>query len=395
MIDTTLRPLFLPPEWSQTVMERLAFQTDAIVSHDYTTQTRATRLTPRRSFEYTIAAEAQLRQRFMNMAYLRGANRWHVPVWMDGLGTTATSAAGATTVAAAGTSRNFVVGGPAFIQSPDLATFEVFEVAAVAAGSISAAAPLVSAYPAGSMVYPALVGAIDQQFNQAAFTSSFGYGRVKVNIAQANPFTAYTWPTTYRGYPVLEDRPETSRDPDTSWQWMTEGLDDTVGVPTLTDTAGIPLYRQPHDWSLQSRAAIDRFRSMVYALNGAQKSVWVPTWTDDLTLGATLAAGGTSLQVRRAGAAAVAGMVNRRDLRIETTLGTYYRRIASATDPGTGLNETLVLSSALPTAVNAANVIQISYMALCRSDTDSFELTYFTGEHADVPMAWRARQNDV
>lgn len=394
-IDLSLRPFFLPPNWGDSLMERLQFRTDAIVSEDYTTQTRATRLTPRRSFEYSVGAEKLLRQRFANSAYLRGAGLWYLPTWVDGVELRAPAALASDTISAVADGRGFLVGGPVFIQSPDLATFELAEVAAIGPTSITLAGVLAAAYPAGSLVYPALRARLDQQFSQNAFTAGFAYGRVKFSVAEANPFGAYAWPTLYRGVPVLEDRPETSRDPESVVQWMLDGLDDEIGIPTFYDPAGIPLYRQSHDWQFVTRAQINRFRSIAYALEGKQKSVWVPTWADDLTLHANLGVNATGLQVKRCGATAVAGKVNRRDLRIETTTGVHYRRIASAVDPGTGQFETLTLSSGLPVALNSSTLVQISYMAVCRSDTDNFEFNYFTGESASLAMAWRARQNDV
>lgn len=394
-IDLTLRPFFIPPNWREQLLERLQFRTDAIVSEDYTTQTRATRLTPRRSFEYSLGADLQLRQRFANSAYLRGGGRWYLPTWVDGVELVAPASASADTLPAPPLGRPFRVGDALFIQSPDLATFELAEVAAIGLSTITLAGALEFSYPAGSMVYPALRARIDMQFSQSAFTASALYGRIKFNVAEPNPFPAGEWDQLYRGVPVLLDRPETTRDPETVMQWMLDGLDDEIALPVFGDPVGVPLYRQAHDWKFQTRAEIDRFRGMAYALEGKQRSIWVPTWADDLTLQATLNAGATGLRVKRCAASALLGKTNRRDLRIETTDGVYYRRIVAAADPGSGAYETLTLDASLPVALTLANVIQISYMAVCRSESDNFEFNYFTGESAELASAWRARQNDV
>ena len=394
-IDPTLRPFFLPPNWREQLIERLQFRTDAIVSENYTTQTRATRLTPRRSFEFSIGADQQLRQLFANTMYLRGGGRWYLPTWVDGVALAAPAAAGTDTVAAAAAGRGFEVGGAAFIQSTDPAVFELAEVAAIEAGAIQLAGLLANPYPAGSAIYPALRAQLDMQFSQNAFTSSAIYGRMKFNVMEANHYPAHEWAQLYRGVPVLLDRPVTSRDPETVVQWMLDGLDDEIGIPTYRDPVGVPLYRQAHDWKPTNRDELNRLRSIFYALEGKQKSIWVPTWADDLTLQAPLAAGAVAMRVKRCGATAVASKVNRRDLRIETTSGVYYRRILGASDPGIGAFETLTLDSALPVGLTTSNLVQISYMAVCRSESDNFEFNYFTGEAAEVATAWRARQNDV
>jgi hypothetical protein len=86
---------------------------------------------------------------------------------------------------------------------------------------------------------------------------------------------------------------------------------------------------------------------------------------------------------------------NRRDLRIELTDGTVlYRRVTSAAAVDAD-KELLVLDANLGRAVTAAQFAQVSFMGLCRSDSDIFEFAWWTGEYADVTTAWRARQHDV
>lgn len=399
-LDPTLPAFFMPPNWREQLLERLQFRTDAIVSEDYTTQTRATRLTPRRSLEYTVGADADLRRRFANATYARGGRRWYLPVWMDGVELLAPATAGSDTIAASTALRDFATGGALFIQSPDLATFELIEIADVGLLTVTLAGVLANAYPRGSTIYPAVKARLDLQFSQNAFTSGSAYGRGKFNVVEPNHYGAFEWPTMHRGFPVLEDRPETNdRDPETVFQWMLDGLDDEIGIPSYRDPVGVPLYRQAHDWTLPTRAAINRFRSMAYALEGKRGSIWVPTWADDLVLSQPYDGGTTPMRVRACGAVALSGMVNRRDFRIETrqggTTNVRYGRVNTITAGAAGV-EHLNLGAERPGwPVAQDQTLQISWMALCRSETDNFEFNYFSGEAATVAMAWRARQNDV
>lgn len=397
-LDPTLPAFFMPPNWREQLLERLQFRTDAIVSEDYTTQTRATRLTPRRSLEYTVGADADLRRRFANATYARGGRRWYLPVWMDGVELLAPATSGSDTIAAATALRDFAAGGVLFIQSPDLATFELIEIADVGLLTVTLAGVLANAYPRGSTIYPAVKARIDLQFSQSVFTSSASYGRVKFNVAEPNPYPAYEWPTIYRGFPVLEDRPETTRDPETVFQWMLDGVDDEIAVPTYRDPVGVPLYRQAHDWTLDSRQAINRFRSMAYALEGKRGSIWVPTWASDLVQDGLYDGGTTPLRVKACGAVALSGMANRRDFRMETTAAgvtsVRYGHVNSITAGAPGV-EHMNLGAERPSWPVQQSTVQISWLALCRSETDNFEFNYFSGEAATVAMAWRARQNDV
>lgn len=373
-------------------MERIEFRTDEIVSQNYTTQTRATRMTPRRSFEYSYLADSTLRQRMSNATYARGGGVWYLPLWVDAVELSAPAAATSDMIAVQNAGF-FAAGDPAFIQSPDRAIYELVQVIGITAGTMQLSGALANAYPMGSRIHPVRRARIDDQYNASQFTSSANQGRIKFNIVEPNPSPAYVWPVVYRGFPVLEHRPDTGRDPDTTFTWMTSGFDDGVSIPRFRDAVGVPLYRQVHDWKLATRAEIDRFRAMIYALEGKQKSIWVPTWAEDMTLYASLSAGANGMKINRCGAAQVLNKVNRKDVRIETTAGTYYRRITNVIDNGT--HETVTFDSVLPIALTRANIIQISYIALCRSESDIFELNYFTGQAAEVATSWRSRQNDI
>lgn len=392
-IDLTLPAFFLPPNWRDTVLERLQFRTDALVSEDYTTQTRATRITPRRSFEYSIVTHDALRRRFAAAAYARGGRRWYLPTWVDGVELRAPASAGSDVIGAITALRDFVPGGPAFIQSPNLETFELVEIQSIGPLTVQLAGPLAKSYPAGSMVYPALKARLDMQFSESAFTNNAISGRVKFSVAEPNPYPAYAWPTTYLGFPVLEDYPETTRDPETVYQWMLDGLDDEIGIPTYRDPVGVPLYRQAHDWAMTSRAEINRFRSMAYALEGKRGSIWVPTWMDDLEQAETYLSGQPTIKIVACGATALSGLTNRRHIRKEHAQAMHYTGVSSITADGTG-HELLHLNPPI-TWEGDQNRRRISWLALCRSDTDNFEFNYFTGECATVAMAWRARQNDL
>ena len=86
---------------------------------------------------------------------------------------------------------------------------------------------------------------------------------------------------------------------------------------------------------------------------------------------------------------------NRRDLRIQLASGAVlYRRINASVDNGNG-TETLTLDASLGVAVTPDQVAQVSFMGLCRSDSDQFELGWWRGDYMDVTTAWRARQHDL
>ncbi|MBN0321821.1 hypothetical protein JTM72_33825, partial [Pseudomonas aeruginosa] len=103
-----------------------------------------------------------------------------------------------------------------------------------------------------------------------------------------------------------------------SYQRLLSTLDNGSAIPRVTDVAGMALPVIGHRWIGMGRAERSAFRSLVYALRGQQKPLWVPTHADDLTLVATVSQLSTALDVRNIGYARFAnGRPGRRDIRIE------------------------------------------------------------------------------
>jgi hypothetical protein len=395
-LDPTLPVFAFAPDWGETLRERLEFRTDAIGARDGTEQTRSTRLTPRRRLEFTLQAGQAERQFLAALQWRFGAALWYLPIWPDGQPLAAALAAGSTSIPVDTTTRDYQAGGVAVLVGESARDAEAVEIASLTATALTLTGTTARTWPAGTMVYPARKARADDAFRATPFTDGHASGRVRFLVAEANPWPEAAAATTYRGYPVLTTRPNTVRDPETELTRRLEEHDDNVAIKTVLDTVGIPLYRQQHDFALDGRQALADFRGLAYALRGKRGSIWVPTWLSDLTVAAAVGAADLVLPVQWCGYSDyVEGLVNRQDLRIELRDGTVlYRRIASATAVSAEVEE-LTLDSAPGVAFGPDDVLQVSFMGLCRSDSDYFEFDWWTGEYAEVPVAWRGRQHDV
>lgn len=395
-IDYTIPAFPFAPDWSDLVRERLEFRTDAIQAMDGSEQTRRTRMTPRRRFEFNLQADKVDRQALANLAWARGSRPVYLPLWTEGVRLGAPLAAGADLVPAAVQGLEFAAGDVAIILGPSPAMHDLVELSEVGAGYVQLVGVTSRDYPAGSWLHPVRRARFDAAFTSAAFTRSLAYGRQRFLVDEPNPFPAAELSPTYRGFPVLTTRPSYARDPETSLDRLAYRIDDDIGLVNDHDDVGLPLYRQVHDWNLQGRDALNAWRGMVYALNGKRNSLWVPTWLDDLAVVGNMAGGSTAMQVAWSGyAARIAQAMNRRDLRIELASGAVlYRRVMNSVDNGNG-TETLTLDAGLGVSVTPAQVAQVSFMGLCRSDSDQYEIGWWRGDYADVTTAWRARIHDA
>lgn len=395
-LDLTIPAFPFAPDWTELVRERLEFRTDAIPAMDGSEQTRRTRMTPRRRFEFAIQATQGARQAMTNLAWARGARRVYLPLWTEGvrLGSDLGAASDVVPVATAG--REFGDGQVAILIGATPAAHQLVEVTTVAPGYLQLASATDQDFPAGSYVHPVRRARFDAAFSTSSFSRDMTYGRQRFLIDEPNPFPAVAPATIYRGFPVLTARPSYARDPETSLDRMAYRVDDDIGLVNEHDEVGIPLYRQVHDWNLDGRAALNAWRSMVYALNGKRNSLWVPTFLDDLAVVGNMASGATAMPVAWSGyASQIAQATNRRDLRIELASGAVlYRRILASMDNGNG-TETLTLDASLGVSVTPAQVAQVSFMGLCRSDSDQYEIGWWRWDYADVTTAWRATQHDA
>lgn len=395
-LDPTLAAFPFRPDWSDAMLERLTWRTEAIRAHDESEQTASTRLTPRRELEFAVGLDGTDRQTFAHLVWSAGAAPFYLPLWTEGATLGTALAAGSTTVPVATTDLDFAAGNAVLLLGERPDQVELVEAASVGA-SLGLTAATLQDWPAGTSVLPLRRARQDTGFNHAAFTRGHTYGRLRFRVDEANPYAADAGATSYRGYPVLTTRPGWARDPETTWDRPARTVDDDVGLVQVFDSlAAAPLYRQVHAWQLEGRPALARFRKLLYALRGKRGSLWVPTFLDDLTPVAGMTSTDTALRVAWSGyAARIAQAANRRDLRIELASGAVlYRRITASVDNGDG-TETLALDSALGVAVAAADFAQVSFLALCRSDSDAVEFSWWTGQYADASTAWRARAHDV
>lgn len=378
-----------PPNWGEGIVERLEWRTDVMQAYRGEEQRRALRIEPRQSLEFSVTASSADRRLMEATLWNWGARTWALPLWYDGVELSASAAVGATLLPADPSQRSFVVGELVMLTSGNVRTVEVAEIAAVGS-TITLARPLQQSWPAGTRVYPARSARIVNAAKLSRFTGLDTSLRLQWEMADPMPGTASASPT-YRSIPVLEAAPQWAEDPSLEFERKVFVLDAGTGPVLLEDEADIPLTTQRMRYTLTDRAAIDTWRQRLYALRGKQGPVWVPTWADDMTMVATAASTDINLDVEWCGYTKyLQADTNRQDVRIQLANGSViYRRILSASEVSSTV-ERLSLDSAVGVTINPADVVQISFMSLTRSDSDTHELAWFTGEVAEATFAARS-----
>lgn len=385
------------PNWGEPMVERLEWQTDTLVAYDGTEQRVKLRAYPRRAFEFSFGAQGRQRRRLDVAMYGWGARVWALPVWPDGQRLETSLLADELVVPVSTTNRDYTAGGLVMLLADD-GTAEVVEIESVAAGSLTLVRGLLADWPAAScMVYPARQARLPASHGFRRFTGDYVYGRVRFDLQDVSDWTAAT-ETTYRGLPVLTERPNWVQDIDQTMFRKLAELDFGTGLRTFDDESGVPEILQSYRWFLDTREKLAAFRAWLYARAGKHGALWVPTWVEDLELVANVGAAATTIDVENVDYTKqvwATTAINRRDLRIELASGAvHYRRITGATEISTSV-ERLSIDAAIGVLVTPADVVSISFMGVARLDADGIEISYFTGDNAEVSHNLRAIGSSV
>lgn len=383
------------PDWTNGIIERLSWKTDVLQSYDMREQRRALRIAPRKTLEFEAFFTAAERRYAETLMWGWGARNWALPIWPEGQDLASSLPAGSTSISIDTTTRDYVAGSLAMILS-DAFNFETIEVLSVSAGSIALARPTNTTWPAGTRVYPARTARMPDRVNIPRWSGDASGVRTSFDIIEPVDYTANAGATTYRSYPVIDRRPNWAGGFDIDMQRKLAELDNMVGLRLFEDESGLPASVQRMRWTLANRAELDAVRKMLYALRGRQGAGWVPTWSSDMIVTATIDSSATAIDIEfMAYTNQINVMTGRRDIRIELTNGTvFHRRIMSASQLS-ATTERLTIDTALGQTVSPSQIATVSFMALMRLESDDLDIAYWTGSIAEIAVVMRGFQHDL
>lgn len=368
------------PNWREPVVERLEWLTNVLEAYDGSEQRVRLRRFPRRGFEYlTMAANNAERRKLETILYDWQARVWGLPVWTDGTYLGVNLPLGASAIPVETATRDYEDGGLLILI--DGMESEFLEIVSVGASSITTKTSTLRAWGPQTIVAPvraarmAEVARLDRVHDEALEM------KVRFDLEDGEGRAALAEAATYRGFAVLEQKPDASQDISSEFARSLTTLDFLTGKRSVDDRAGLPFVRNSYSWLLPDRATEHAHRQFLLARGGRWKPLWIPSWTSDLTLAQNVGAGASNIYVEDADYVQhLLGKVGKRDIRIRLKSGTiYYRRIINATDAGVPAGqEQLNLDSPLPAAFNVSDVDSIMFMALQRLDGDGVEIAWDT-----------------
>jgi hypothetical protein len=372
-------PWSFVPDWGDGVIERLTAATDILQSESAASQRRRLRLAPRREFEAPVYAEGRERQLLDLALHGWGARIWALPIWPDIQLLQVHVEADASFISCSTEYLDFRVGGLAMLRGESAFEYEAVEIEAVTALGLQLKRATQQSWPAGTRLYPVRAAQLLEQPSLTKLTDGLYSADVQFLVVEVCEWPETMPATAYRGRPVWTARPDDSEDLTHSFERLRTTLDNGMAIPRFSDSANRALTVLGQRWVDQGRAQRSAIRSFIYAMAGRQKVVWVPTHMRDLSLVAPVSAVATTLDVDNVGYTRFGGArPGRRDLQIELTDGTILmRRVIGSTEVSSQI-ERLGLDSALGVDVALHQVARISWMVLCRFDSDTQEIHHLT-----------------
>lgn len=367
----------VPPDWAEGVTESLAWLSDVITARNGAAQKRELRVGPRREFTFDIIADEQARRVADMILADHGAKSWMLPIWHD-VQWIWPATEGSTMIVCDDTTGSELLPGTLALIWLSVTEWRLVTIEEVNQFHVVLTLPTDRAWPGGTRLYPVRQAHLVTQPEEAAWTDRAGTRSVTMMLDEPSDYPAVLPAATYRGWPVLEMRPETSDDIPSTYSRMINTLDDDTGVVMLIDRPGRAFRDVTLSWLIYDRVEHAQLRSLLYALRGRMQNLWIPTWSADLLLVSPVTAVATNLVIEWAGYTLFGrAQPNRRDIRIELSDGTvFYRRILGAAE-GAGV-EQLTIDSALGRAIAPAEVALISFLVISEHASDRVELLHKT-----------------
>lgn len=385
------------PDWADGVVERLTWATDILQSETGVEQRRALRLAPRREFEAPMFVEGRERQLLDLALFAWSARIWALPIWHDIQLTVSDIPEGALTVPCQTSHLDFRAGGLAILRGESAFESETVEIDSIIVTGLLLKRVTRKFWPAGTRLYPVRNAQLAEQPTITRLTDVASSADVRFELVESSDWPAIMPSTLYRGAPIYDAPPDETEDLTSSYQRLLLTLDSGSAMPLMTDTAGRAFPVQGHRWLELGRGERSALRSLLYALAGRQKAVWLPTYADDLTMQGVITQLSTTLEVLNVGYTRFAGgKPGRRDICIELLDGTvFHRRITASIEVDDNL-ERLALDSALGRQVLATEVRRISWLMMCRLDSDSVEIEHMTDSKglAATQLVFRGVRDD-
>ena len=377
------RIVLIPFEYEKPTAEVLQFFTNVIPALSGNSQRIKPRKNPRQQFRTSYLLDANQRQRMQVLLFEWMDNPFAFPIWRERMFLTSSVGVGATLYPVTGADDvELRVGGLAVVIQDD-ATFDVINISAVTDTLITADDPSLNAYVAGTRIMPLRTARILRAVPGRRAINNLELFQIHFEVTDndtgllAGDITPGFWSLHTDGRVLFDDCNVVSRDMPENYNRRVFRIDNQTGIVKQISTWDMAKRSHEKGFFMRNRAEIMQFRRLMLGLNGRQKSFWIPTFAEDLTVVADLVATDDDMDIE---AIAYVRLVRERLpmtlFRITFTDDTSLVRtiISSATISSTV--ERLTLNTTWPAARTVEEIVRVEFYELCVFSSDEVLINY-------------------
>jgi len=367
----------LLPLWPQAPLrETLEWLTSVDIFEDGSEERIKLRTSPRQFFDMTYTVPAHLQPRVKNL--LEGGRKlpWLIPVWPQVQHVGAITL-GQSSITCETRYSEFRDGGEILLWQ-DADTYQVLSIDSVTSNTNI---DLVGTTDAFTNAY--LMPLRRGRLTRDPVRSINGYNSlVSLNYAVENNLElTVSAPTQYQSADSYSE------------EGLLDGdfLDDTLrtAFDLHDEELGLVSWRTP--WAQNRRARVHRaigetpaegweLREWLHRRAGRYRTFWQPSFENDFVV---TSAGALTTTLSVEDNAYLANATGRVHIAIETAAGWLFREITATLDAGGGVTQ-LTLDTSL--GINAEDIKRVSYLCLCRLDTDRAEINWIGGTVCEVAV---------
>ena len=388
-------PWSFDPNVADSIKQHYGYLTDVLEGDDGNEQRVQLREVPKGSIEMSLLLHEHEAQFANAILFGTTTRRFGLPLWPWRSQTVSDAALGATEVLFATADIPYVAGGFAFLWRT-YEDWEVAEIAEVQGDRLVLAAPLRSAWPSGAAVMPFVSAYLGEgeRFTWEALAIGSQRGRFDV---PAFPVLAGVSGPLWQGYEVLEVEPNRKGPIDDEFYRRFVLLDTETGEREFDQLSPAPALIRPFLWTAFGRDEIAAMIAFIDRHKGRAVPFWVPSWQQDLRLTSDVILDQILCEIRRIRyAGTMFGSTGaRRHLAVYSPQdAATYHKIVAATDPGSGLTETITVNPGAPRLWPAGATI-VSFLRLCRLEDDEVEISWLAGNIAEAVVRIRELPNEA
>lgn len=364
--------------------ERIEFKTDVMEALSGKEQRIALRACPRTFYDLNYRLTGDSRQRAQ--IHLQGwqSNLWALPMFHNGTKLTAAASATDTSVTVENTdNRDFRVGGQMILWQ-DEQVYEAVTISAVTSTTIEfTSTPLTRAFANGVEIYPARLAYIARAIQGRRFATELEDFRLEWRVwdndtgsptGDTSAYSTYNSKVLFDECNLMDgDSMQVTHDAKVKF------IDNQTGIIKAYSRQAAKHKRgSTQGFFMATRAEILQVQRLLIALQGRQKSFYLPTFINDLTLTADFFSPDSTIDVE--GIELERFLTNiehpRKIVRIVCTDGTVITRTIVSTLKVSDTLNRITLDSTLGVDKTVAEVSRIEFQELVRFDADRFNFRY-------------------